>query len=131
MSRRLRRLRIRVRFRPLVVASVALLVVAAPAAAGVQLNGVDTSGYPTIHATVVSSADASSAPVLTENGQRVVGATAENLGLAKAVVLAVDDSQSMAGKPLAAAADAARGFVATKPDADAIAVVEFGRRLSR
>ncbi len=126
--RRLRRLRIRVRVRPLAVASVALLVVAAPAAAGVQLNGVDTSGYPTIHATVVSSSGDTAAPVLTENGQRVVGATTENLGRAKAVVLAVDDSESMAGAPLAAAADAARSFVAAKPDADAIAVVEFGRR---
>ena len=108
--------------------AVAALVAAAPAAAGVELSGVDTSSYPTIHATVVSPAGAAATPQVTENGLRVVGLDAENLGRAKAVVLAVDDSQSMAGKPLAAAAAAARSFVAAKPSADAIAVVEFGRR---
>ena len=106
----------------------AALVAAAPAAAGVEIGGVDTSSFPTIHANVVSSAGASTAPVVTENGHRVVGLDAENLGRAKAVVLAVDDSQSMAGKPLTAAAAAARSFVAAKPSPDAIAVVEFGRR---
>ena len=111
----------------LVAVAVAALVAAAPAAAGVQLNGLDTSSFPTIRANVVSSAGAAATPVVTENGRPVVGLTAQNLGRAKAVVLAVDDSQSMAGKPLAAAAAAARGFVAAKPQADAIAVVEFGR----
>ncbi len=122
-----RSLRMSGRARYLAVA-VAALVAAAPAAAGVELSGVDTSSFPTIHATVVSSAGAAATPVVTENGLRVVGLDAENLGRAKAVVLAVDDSQSMAGKPLAAAAAAARSFVAAKPSADAIAVVEFGRR---
>ena len=112
----------------LLAVAVAALVAAAPAAAGVEINGVDTSSFPTIHATVVSSAGASATPVVTENGLRVVGLDAENLGRAKAVVLAVDNSQSMAGKPLAAAAAAARSFVEAKPAADAIAVVEFGRR---
>jgi tight adherence protein B len=111
----------------LVTVAVAALVAAAPAAAGVEVSGVDTSSYPTIHATVVSSAGASATPKVTENGQPVVGYEAQNLGQAKAVVLAVDDSQSMAGKPLADAAAAARVFVAAKSDADAIAVVEFGR----
>jgi len=115
------------RVRLIAVAAVALIA-AAPATAGVELSGVDTSSFPTIHATVVSSAGPSVTPVVTENGQKVVGLDAENLGRAKAVVLAVDDSQSMAGKPLADAAAAARSFVAAKPAADAIAVVEFGRR---
>ena len=118
------------RVRLLAVAAAAL-VAAAPAAAGVEIGGVDTSSFPTIHATIVSSAGASATPVVTENGRRVVGLDAENLGRAKAVVLAVDNSQSMAGKPLAAAAAAARSFVAAKPAADAIAVVEFGRRPDR
>ena len=112
----------------LLAVAVAALVAAAPAAAGVELSGVDTSSFPTIHATVVSSSGASATPVVTENGHKVVGLDADNLGRAKAVVLAVDDSQSMAGKPLAAAAAAARSFVAAKPAPDAIAVVEFGRR---
>ena len=111
----------------LVAVAVAALVVAAPAAAGVEVGGVDTSSFPTIHANVVSSASASATPKVTENGRPVVGLDAQNLGQAKAVVLAVDDSQSMAGKPLTDAAAAARTFVAAKSDADAIAVVEFGR----
>ena len=76
----------------------------------------------------MSSAGASAVPALTENGVPVVGLTEENLGRAKAVVLAVDDSRSMRGKPLAAAAAAARDFVAHKPRADQIAVVAFGPR---
>jgi tight adherence protein B len=112
----------------LIAVAAAALVAAAPAAAGVELSGVDTSSFPTIHANVVSSAGATATPVVTENGRPVVGLSAENLGRAKAVVLAVDDSQSMAGRPLAAATAAARSFVAAKPSADAIAVVEFGRR---
>jgi len=114
----------RVRF--LAVAAAALAA-AAPAAAGVEITGVDTSSFPTIHATVVSSAGPSAAPALTENGRRVVGLDVENLASAKAVVLAVDDSQSMAGKPLADAIAAARSFVAAKPASDAIAVVDFGK----
>jgi tight adherence protein B len=105
---------------------VAALAAAAPASAKVELSAVDASGFPTIHATVVSSAGSSAAPKLTENGLPVVGLTEENLGRAKAVVLAVDDSRSMRGKPLADATAAARGFVAAKPAADAIGVVAFG-----
>jgi len=111
----------------LVAVAVAALVAAAPAAAGVEVSGVDTSSFPTIHANVISSAGASATPTVTENGHPVVGFAAQNLGRAKAVVLAVDGSQSMAGKPLADAAAAARTFVAAKSNADAIAVVEFGR----
>ncbi len=105
---------------------VAALAAAAPASARVDLASVDASAFPTIRATVVSSAGGSAVPALTENGAPVVGVTAENLGRAKAVVLAVDDSRSMRGKPLAAAAAAARDFVAHKPRADQIAVVAFG-----
>ncbi len=116
------------RFVRYAVVAVAALAAAAPAAAHVDLASVDASAFPTIHATVVSSAGASTAPVLTENGAPVVGLTSENLGRAKAVVLAVDDSRSMRGKPLAAAAAAARNFVAHKPRADEIAVIAFGPR---
>ncbi|HEY5058478.1 MAG TPA: type II secretion system F family protein [Gaiellaceae bacterium] len=115
------------RLAQLAVVAVALAA-AAPASAKVELSGVDTSAFPTIRATVVSSAGSSAAPTLTENGVPVVGLTEENLGRAKAVVLAVDDSRSMRGKPLADAATAASGFVAAKPAADAIAVVAFGPR---
>lgn len=111
--------------RPLAVA-VAALVVAAPAAAGVSVTSVNTGGFPTVHATVVSSLGPAATPSLTENGQPVAGLIAQNLGHAKAVVLAIDDSRSMIGAPLKAAVDAARSFIASKPRADAVAVLSFG-----
>jgi tight adherence protein B len=108
------------------VAAAAALVSAAPAAASVRLTHVDTSAYPTIRATVVSSAGQGVVPRVTENGVPVVGLQARNLGRAKAVVLAIDTSRSMKGKPLADAIKAARGFIDSKPAADAISVIEFG-----
>jgi len=104
----------------------AALAAAVPAAASVGMTHVDTSSFPTIHVTVVSSAGAAVVPQLDENGRPVAGLTAQNLGRAKAVVLAVDDSQSMRGRPLSDAVAAARSFVDAKPAADAIAVEEFG-----
>jgi tight adherence protein B len=113
------------RVRLLAVAAAAL-VLAAPAAAGVSVTSVNTGGFPTVHATVVSSRGAAVVPSVTENGRPVAGLIAQNLGHAKAVVLAIDDSRSMAGGPLRAAVAAARNFIASKPRADAIAVLAFG-----
>lgn len=114
----------------LAAAGLLLLVLALPVAAdaGVQLRGLDTSAYPTIRASVVSSAGASAAPILIENGRPVVGLQAQNLGWAKAIVLAVDRSQSMAGTPLADAAAGARSFASAKRLADELSVVAFGAR---
>jgi tight adherence protein B len=111
--------------RPIAVV-VAALLAAAPAAAGVSVTSVNTGGFPTVHATVVSSAGAAVVPSVTENGLPVAGLIAQNLGHAKAVVLAIDDSKSMAGAPLLAAVAAARSFIAGKPRADAVAVLTFG-----
>ena len=116
------------RLRCAAVVVAAALAAAAPAWARVELSSIDASAFPTIRATVVSSAAPSAVPALTENGVPVVGLTTENLGRAKAVVLAVDESRSMRGKPLEAAAAAARAFVGHKPAADAIAIVAFGPR---
>jgi tight adherence protein B len=113
------------RVRLLAVAAAAL-VLAAPAAAGVSVTSVNTGGFPTVHATVVSSADATAPPRVTENGQPVAGLITQNLGHAKAVVLAIDDSRSMVGAPLKAAVAAAASFIASKPAADAVAVLAFG-----
>src|SRR5882724_13355424 len=93
--------------RPLAVVAAAL-VLAAPAAAGVSVTSVNTGGFPTVHATVVSSRGAEAAPRVTENGKPVAGLIAQNLGNAKAVVLAIDNSRSMKGAPLRAAVAAAR-----------------------
>ena len=111
--------------RPL--ALLAACVAAAPASASVGLTSVNTDGFPTVHAIVVTSTGARIVPRLTENGAPVAGLIAHNLGQNKAVVLAIDDSRSMIGAPLAAAVAAARGFIAAKPPGDAVGVLAFGR----
>ena len=111
--------------RPLAIAFAAF-VLAAPAAADVSVTSVDTNGFPTVHATVVSSGGPTVVPTVTEDGRPVAGLIAQNLSRAKAVVLAIDDSKSMAGNPLRAAVAAARSFIAAKPPADAVAVLSFG-----
>ena len=112
------------------LAAAALLVLAAPAAAAsdVHVKGVDTTDYPTVHVSVVTTGPLSQPPRVQEDGVPVTGLQAENLGREKSVVLAVDTSRSMAGKALADAAAAARAFVAAKPASDRIAVLKFGHK---
>jgi len=90
-----------------------------------RVTGIDTTHYPTLRATVISSAGSSVVPALTENGSAVAGFQATNLASAKAVVLAIDRSRSMRTK-FSDTLTAARGFVAAKPGSDRIAVVAFG-----
>jgi tight adherence protein B len=117
----------------LVLAGAALVALSVPVAAGagIRLNGVDFGAYPAVRATVVTSVPSTAPPKLFENGRPVVGLQAVNLGRSKNVVLALDTSRSMAGKPLAEAAAAATAFVATKPSSDRIALVTFGQRASQ
>ena len=68
------------------------------------------------------------APQLRENGHRVVGLQAENLGRRKSVVIAIDRSRSMRGASMEHALAAARAFVAGKARADRVAVVAFGEK---
>jgi tight adherence protein B len=107
-----------------------LIVATLPAAAlgGVQLRGVDTNAYPTIRASVVSTQVSSAAPVVTEDGRPTVALETTNLASGKSVVLAIDRSQSMKGRPLAEAVAAARSFVRAKPQGDRIAVTSFATR---
>jgi tight adherence protein B len=116
----------------LLILATALVALVLPAATGaaVQLRGVETSAYPTIRASVVSASGARIAPVLSENGSAVAGLQMQNLGRAKAIVLAIDRSQSMRGRPLADASLAARSFVGAKHAADEVAVVSFGAHTS-
>jgi tight adherence protein B len=107
--------------------AVAALALAAPAAAGVQIGGVDTSGYPDLRVTVLAPVG-STQPTLEENRLPVIGERAANLGRAKSVSLVVDRSQSMQGAALADAAAGARAFVAGKASADRVEVIGFGRR---
>jgi tight adherence protein B len=112
----------------LLVVAVAALLAPLAATASVSLRNVDASGYPTVRATVVAPVASDQPPTLTENGQKVLDLTAQNLASAKSVVIAIDRSRSMAGKKLDDAVAAARAFVAAKAPSDQVAVVVFGAR---
>jgi tight adherence protein B len=110
------------------VAAAAALLAPLAAQASVRVRAVDASGYPHVRVTVVTSKPSAKPPTLVEGGQVAPGLQAENLGRAKSVVLAIDRSQSMKGKPLQQAVSAARGFVARKPGVDRIAISTFATK---
>jgi tight adherence protein B len=113
----------------LAVALAGAISILAPAAQGaVAVKGVNTSSYPDVRVSVVTSRIGSGTPRLTENGRPVMLNDAQNLGRTKSVVLALDRSLSMKGKPLADAVAAARSFVAAKAPGDRVAIVGFGSR---
>ena len=115
--------------RLLVAAVFAALVTPVAAGASLSLRGIDTSGYPTVRVTVVAPVARTAAPpILTENGNQVVGLNAVNLAATKSVVIAIDRSRSMAGTKLADALEAARAFLRTKAPSDKVSVVGFGSR---
>jgi tight adherence protein B len=115
--------RLRIRFG--LVAALAALLIAPAAGAAVRITGVDTSGFPLVRVTVVGPRGAA-APRVRENGSPVFGVTAANLGQTKTLILALDRSQSMRGKPLANALAAARQFVRTLGPNDHVGIVVFG-----
>lgn len=104
----------------------AALALASAAGARVEIRGLDTSGYPAVRLTVVSSKPVTRRPALAENGRVVTGLEAQNLGREKAVVLALDRSQSMAGSSLSDALAAARSFVDVKAAGDRLGLIAFG-----
>jgi tight adherence protein B len=107
------------------VPALALALLLAPAGALAATVEADTSDYPVVRAIFVSESPSLLAPEVTENGQPVNDLVATNLGRAKSIALLIDRSQSMAGKPLEDAVEAARAFVAAKPPEDRIAVATF------
>jgi tight adherence protein B len=111
-----------------VVTICALALVTASAASGatVRLHPPDASSYPALRATVVAPVG-SKAPRVLENGHAVVGLSAVNLGGTKSIVIAIDRSQSMRGKPLRSAIAAAQAFAAAARADDHVGVVAFGR----
>lgn len=109
----------------LAAAALAVLVLPSAAVAGVELRALDAKDYPTVRVTVVTSEPTRTVPTIEENGEAVPILAAENLGRAKSVVLAVDRSRSMKGRPLEDAVAAARAFIAKKPPTDRIAVITF------
>lgn len=107
-------------------AMLAALLVVSPARATVHLRQqVDASTYPTVRATVVTGRPTSTAPVPTEDGRSVTGLQTVNLGNSKSVVIAIDRSVSMQGRPLHDAVAAARRFLDVKAPDDRVAVVAF------
>jgi tight adherence protein B len=115
--------------RLITVAVAGAIALTVPSAyAGVAVKSVDPGTFPVIRVSVLTSEPSKKAPLLLENGRRVSVSHAENLGRAKSVVLAIDRSQSMRGRPLAEAVAAARTFLAGKPAADRVAVATFATR---
>jgi tight adherence protein B len=114
------------RRRWLIGLALAALVVAPAASAAAHIKSVDSSGYPALRATLVAPLG-STTPRLTENGRPAVGYVAVNLGGEKAIVLALDRSQSMRGRPLANAVAAARAFISSAGASDHVGIVAFGR----
>jgi tight adherence protein B len=107
--------------------ALALMVPGVSAGAKPRLS-VDTAGYPTVRATVVTPRPVGRAPALTENNRPVVGLDTTNLGREKSVMLLVDRSQSMLGRAMVDASAAASAFVRSKLQNDRVAVVAVGKR---
>lgn len=112
----------------LTLAAVASLAVALPASAGAggsaQIRLVDLGGFPLVRATAVLPAG--SRPTLLEDGRRADAMQMRELGSANALMLAVDNSDSMSGAPLREAKRAAAQFLAERRGVGATGLVAFG-----
>lgn len=118
----------KIRIRVGIALGAAALSAIAPASAAVKVSGVDATSYPRVRVTLVTSNPSTKTPAVTENGRAVSGLHAENLGRAKSVVLAVDRSRSMKGKPFRDAVAAAQAFLRAKLPQDRVAVATFATK---
>jgi tight adherence protein B len=103
-----------------------LLAMPAPALAAsaqVQIRHVSLAKYPSVSVTALAPPGAT--PTLFEDGRPAPFATARELGSAQALMLAVDNSESMQGYPLAEAKQAAAEFLGAER-AVASGLVAFG-----
>lgn len=107
------------------VVATAYCATAAHARAATHIRSVDASGYPVLRVALVAPLG-SPTPRLTENGRAVVGYSAVNFGRTKSIILALDRSQSMRGRPLSRAVAAAQSFVAGSRADDHVGIVAFG-----
>jgi tight adherence protein B len=116
------------RLRITIFALAALVGVLLPAAAGaggaVQIRQVDLDEFPLVRVTAL--APAGSTPTVSESGGAVREVRARELGASEALVLAVDNSQSMRGRPLQDAKRAAATFLRQATHSDSTTVVSFG-----
>jgi tight adherence protein B len=104
-------------------------LVAAPASAGaatdsVEIRRVDFAGFPRVRVTAIAPAGVR--PKLVENGRKARYASARPLGSAEALLLAVDNSSSMRGRPLREAKRAAREFLVGGQHASSTGLLAFG-----
>ena len=91
----------------------------------VQIRHVDLKTFPQVRVTVL--APAGTRPLLNENGRGAPFAKARQLGSAEALVLAIDNSESMQGRPLREAKRAAHEFLLDRArQASAFGLVAFG-----
>jgi tight adherence protein B len=100
------------------------LPAAATASDAVQIRHVDLGGFPLVRVTAV--APAGSRPSLSEGGTAAAFVHARDFGSPEAIVLAVDNSTSMKGRPLQEAKRAAGAFLAQQHRAQATGLVAFG-----
>ncbi|HZU20118.1 MAG TPA: VWA domain-containing protein [Gaiellaceae bacterium] len=105
-----------------ILAVAALVAASAASAQGPVIRRADVGRYPLV--TVTALAPAGVRPELLEDGRPVSETDVENLGADNAVVLAIDNSQSMAGRPLALATRAAATFAAHAPGR--VGAIAFG-----
>jgi tight adherence protein B len=107
-----------------VLASALVLPAAASASSPVQIRRVDLDKFPLVRVTTV--VPKGSRPTLAEGSRRAGFVRARELGSAEAMVLAVDNSASMSGRPLRQAKRAAAAFLARQSGAGDAGLVAFG-----
>jgi tight adherence protein B len=108
--------------------AVAVIVLALPATAvgsgSTQVRHIDFSAFPLVRVTALAPAGAR--PALFENGSGAEFVHMRLLGSAEAMMLAVDNSNSMQGGPLREAKRAAGEFLTQERRAGAVGLVAFG-----
>lgn len=107
-----------------VIAAAVAAPTAVAASAPLQIRRVDLGRFPLVRVTVV--APEGGRPQLFEGGRAAQFAKARELGSADAIELAVDNSESMAGRPLREAKRAAGEFLAQGQRAGSTGLLAFG-----
>jgi tight adherence protein B len=107
-----------------ILAAALVLPGASGAASSVQIRRVDLDKFPLVRVTTV--VPNGSRPILAEGSRRAGFVKARELGSAEAMVLAVDNSASMSGRPLQQAKRAAAEFLARQSRAGDAGLVAFG-----
>ena len=108
----------------LAAAALLALPAGASAASPVEIRHVDLGSFPLVRVTAL--VPAGSRPEVIENGRPAAFAKARQLGSAEALMLALDNSASMTGRPLQEAKAAARQFLSHEQQTTSTGFVAFG-----